>query len=105
MIGVPEERFWKLTPRKLKPYEKAYEMREERFDIHLWQLGQYVQSAVASCLSSKGKNKYIEKPFFTQQREKYEIEHMAKEEKVRQTEEFFKTLQEMQKRFEKSKGE
>lgn len=102
MIGIPEERFWKLTPRKMKPYEKAYEMREERFDIHMWQLGQYVHSAITSSLSKS--NKYIEKPFFTEMREENEIKNMQEEEKIIQTNDFFEKLQEMQRKFEQSKG-
>lgn len=70
----------------------------------MWQLGQYIHSAVASVLSGKKNVKYIEKPFFTQERERREIENMTEEEKIIQTNEFFKKLMVMQSKFEKSKG-
>lgn len=105
-IGVDEQRFWELTPRKIKPYEKAYLMREETYDTHMWHLGQYVMSAVAVVLSDKKhKVDYVKKPFLTEMREKRELENMSEEEKIRQTKLFFDNLMQMQKRFEKSKGD
>lgn len=104
MIGVDATMFWDMSPKMLEPYQKAYEMREEVFDIHLWQLGQYIGSAVSCVLADKKhKVEYVEKPFYTQMRERKEILSMSEEEKKRQTELFFKSLISMQDSFNKSK--
>lgn len=64
-IGVSYELFWKLNPRLLKPFIKAREdtlqesNRLENFNA--WRLGQYIQSAIGSCLDKKVK--YPKMPF------------------------------------------
>lgn len=68
MIGVQEEHFWDSTPSELYPYRKAHELREEQLDIQMWQMGMYVNRAVAVAVSgalmgSKSKAKYFELPF------------------------------------------
>lgn len=64
-MHVPYEVFWHLNPRKLKPFEKAYELevegRQNAKNLDAWLHGLYVQNAVASILS-KG-TKYPSKPF------------------------------------------
>ena len=72
-IGVPEERFFHLTPRKLRAYYKAYgdnlEEQRKRDDYSNYNLGIYVAEAIASTIGNQlsGKNakrhKYPEKPF------------------------------------------
>lgn len=95
-----------MSPKLLEPYEKAHQMREEIYDTHLWQLGQYIGSAVSCVLADKKhKVKYVEKPFHTQMREAREVQEMSEEEKIKNTEIFFKSLLSMQERFNKSKGE
>lgn len=64
MIGVPYEIFWHLNPTKLKPFEKAYELkieaRQNSMNLEAWLNGLYNQNAIASIM---GKNtKYPTKP-------------------------------------------
>lgn len=64
-MHVPYETFWHLNPRKLKPFEKAYELeieaRQNAKNLQAWLDGLYVQNAVASVLSKSAK--YPQKPF------------------------------------------
>lgn len=64
-MHVPYEVFWHLNPRKLKPYEKAYEMemesRQNAMNLEAWLNGLYNQNAVASVFSKNAK--YPKKPF------------------------------------------
>lgn len=64
-MGVSYETFWHLNPRKLKPIEKAYEMkmesRQAQMNLESWLQGLYVQNAVASVLAKNAK--YPKKPF------------------------------------------
>ena len=63
-MHVPYETFWHLNPRKLKPFEKAYEMemesRQARMNLEAWVFGLYNQHAVASILSKGAR--YPSKP-------------------------------------------
>ena len=74
LIGVPYETFWHLNPKKLKPFEKAYELkieaRQSRINLEAWLNGLYNQNAVASVLSKD--SKYPKKPFdlFGKEKEK-----------------------------------
>ncbi len=75
--------FWELTPKTLAicVQAKSDKLKEdmEHKDILNWQLGQYIQIAVASCLDRKAK--YPQKPIFMSKveekplsmREKFEI--------------------------------
>ena len=64
-MHVPYELFWHLNPRKLKPFEKAYEMemesRQSATNLKAWLDGLYIQNAVASVFSKSAK--YPKKPF------------------------------------------
>lgn len=72
-IGVPEERFFHLTPRKLRAYYKAYgdhlDEQRKRDDINNYNLGIYFAEAIASTVGNQlsGKHskphKYPDKPF------------------------------------------
>jgi len=63
-MGVPYDTFWHLNPRKMKPIEKAYELKLEaqqnRMNLEAWVFGLYNQHAVASVLSKSAK--YPQKP-------------------------------------------
>ena len=65
LMHVPYELFWHLNPRKLKPFEKAYEMeiesRQNSMNLESWLNGLYNQNAVASVFSKNAK--YPTKPF------------------------------------------
>lgn len=64
-MGVSYETFWHLNPRKLKPFEKAYELemesRQARMNLEAWLNGLYEQNAIASIFGKN--NKYPTKPF------------------------------------------
>lgn len=57
MMGVEYDLFWTLTPESLKPFFKAFDLKQKRketeTDIIAWQHGIYIQMAVASVLDSK----------------------------------------------------
>lgn len=64
-VGVSYDIFWRLNPRKLKPFIEVYsekvqeEIRVKDYDA--WLQGLYIQKAVASVLNG-GKAKYPQKP-------------------------------------------
>ena len=64
-MHVPYDVFWHLNPKKLKPFEKAYEMemdsRQSASNLNAWIQGMYIQHAIASVLGRN--NKYPTKPF------------------------------------------
>lgn len=64
-MHVPYEIFWHLNPRKLKPFEKAYELemeaKQNAENLKAWLNGLYNQNAVASVFSKNAK--YPKKPF------------------------------------------
>lgn len=64
-MGVAYETFWHLNPRKMKPIEKAYEMkmeaRQNQMNLEGWLDGLYIQNAIASVMSKNAK--YPKKPF------------------------------------------
>lgn len=69
-IGVPYETFWHLTPKKLKAFYKAYEIKEKNEDRKMWYMGQYVLSAVSVAVEhnlagKNAKSKYIQEPFLS----------------------------------------
>lgn len=60
-IGIPEKVFWRLNPRKMKPYQTAYEMKQRYDDFVAWNTGRYVQMSIASCLAKE--ISYPERPY------------------------------------------
>jgi hypothetical protein len=65
MYGIPEDRFWHMNPRKLEPYDKAYELRQtdwkRKVEIEAWAHGMYVHRAIG-CVFSKPAQPYPQKP-------------------------------------------
>ncbi len=63
-MHVPYETFWKLNPKKLQPFEKAFEMEQKahqnRMNLEAWIKGLYNQHAVASIMSKGAR--YPQKP-------------------------------------------
>lgn len=55
MMGVNYDLFWKLNPKSLKPFVKAFELSLEHEDTVAWQLGSYIRMAIASCLDKNAK--------------------------------------------------
>ena len=61
MVGVNYDLFWVLNPKTLTPFIKAFSLRQQYDDKLSWQLGQYIQVAIASVMSKE--TKYPSKPF------------------------------------------
>ncbi len=63
-MGVPYDTFWHLNPKRMKPIEKAYEMkleaRQNQMNLEAWLFGLYNQNAIASVMGKN--NKYPKKP-------------------------------------------
>lgn len=62
MIGVDYDLFWSLNPKSLKPFIKAFSLKEQHQDRMLWIEGMYIRMAVASTLNKSAK--YPTKPYF-----------------------------------------
>ena len=52
---MPEDRFWESTPRSLKPYVTAFNIRRKNEDERDWIAGMYVAHAIGSTMSKSGK--------------------------------------------------
>lgn len=64
MMGVQYDLFWRLNPRRLKPFLKSYELRIENkrdmVNFHAWINNLYMGQMIAS-MFNKGE-KYFEEP-------------------------------------------
>jgi hypothetical protein len=77
--GMTYNQFWFDDPQLYYTYEEVYLDKLKEIDIHNWQLGQYIQFAVGSCLAKECK--YPQQPVFfgkpkekkLSMREKFEI--------------------------------
>ena len=56
------DEFWNCSIEKLGAYWQANQLNIERKNQELWLQGVYIRAAIASCLDSKGKSKYPERP-------------------------------------------
>lgn len=93
-MGVDEATFWTLNPRRMKAYTRAYELKEQERDRHLWTLGQYVMSAFSVVLdhsfNKNAQSKYPEKPFLA---DAYLTEEELKQKQVKEVENIFSFLE------------
>lgn len=73
--GMTYDQFWFCDPQLYYIYEEAYkeqmEYRYKEKDIFNWQLGQYIQLAVGSCLSKECK--FPERPMFSIEQKKLSL--------------------------------
>ena len=80
-FGIQMDVFWELNPKYMYLYQKAYLQEKEeqvRFlDVAAYYQGLYVQMAIASCFSKRGK--YPKRPLSMEPKE----EPMSGEEKFR----------------------
>lgn len=57
-MGIPEDVFWQKSPRTIRLYIKAFEMREEReakrWSQKAWEMGAYVRWAIATSVFPAG---------------------------------------------------
>lgn len=60
MIGVDYDLFWTLSPKSLKPFVKAFHLRQDYERFNAWQAGLYIQKAIGSSFSKD--NKYPDPP-------------------------------------------
>lgn len=56
MIGIDYNLFWTLNPSKIKPFIRAFELKEKRksseMDTLAWDIGSYVLQALGAMLDS-----------------------------------------------------
>lgn len=103
VMGVSEEKFWDSTPEELKPYLKAYELKQKSKDSDMWQMGIYVMSAVQTAVQNslfgrKSKAEYIKEPLLNKVEEKKKI--LTEQDKKNERDKLLMTLQLMQANFE-----
>ena len=103
-MDIPYNLFWRLNPKKLKPFQEAYRIKQKNRDEEMWAFcGNYVLSAVItavdSCLNGqKARSKYIEKPLLKDRLN--DEKEMTEEELQRQRELFVAKLLVMKTNFE-----
>lgn len=104
-IGVPYNTFWHLTPKKIKAFEKAYELQRKIEDEKAYMQGIYTLKALEVALShlasgfskQKSNAKYFEEPLLSCKNNNGEL---SEEEKQRQREAFVAMLETMKTNFE-----
>lgn len=106
-IGIEYSQFWLLNPRKMKPFEKAYRMKQKQLDGQMWMMGAYVLEAVgvsmANAFSKKGRKvEYRKKPFMADL--DLEPTALSEEQKIERTNALFSMLSIMQSNFNNSHG-
>lgn len=102
-----------MTPAKIKPYIKAYNMRQQSEDTNMWMQGQYFYAAMnavveqtAAALSKKKSSvDYPKEPLHILMEKERQAQNLSEEEKRRQTEALFMRLKVMQSNFERKKAE
>ena len=106
-IGISEEQFWRMNPRKLRPYVEAekgkYEnrMKEQEMVAHMHNL--YTARAIGSCFSKN--SKYPDKLLNIFDFDKENDGELSENEIKRQREALMLNLQIMQANFELKKQE
>ena len=88
--GMSYNQFWFDDPQLYYIYEEVYLDNLKEKDIFNWQLGQYIQAAVASCLTKEAK--YPNSPMF----------FAKKEEKPKDVYDMLETFKEMANRVNQS---
>lgn len=106
-IGLKYREFMHSSPKILKAYERAHDIKLETLDTLVWQFcGNYVLSAVAvaveHCLAGrKARSEYIKEPSL---KDYVETKGLTEEEKIqRKLNLFVESLKKMQANFENGK--
>lgn len=95
-LGISEDRFWSMNPRKIHPYSQAKIMWRKEIDEISYYMGLYNYKAfgvtLSQAFSKNGSNteEYYEKPILTLIQEEEEREE---KEKLRQVEMVFAMLE------------
>ena len=97
-LGISEELFWTLSPSRLYPYLEADKRKQEKRDLEMWRMGFYVQNAVAVAIDKvlngrKSTLEYMDKPLLAQVKESQQEVELSEDEKMRQVEALFMSLQ------------
>ena len=74
--GMTYNQFWFDDPQLYYTYEEVYLDKLKEKDIYNWQLGQYIQFAVGSCLAKECK--YPQQPVFFAKQEQKQLSMMEK---------------------------
>lgn len=110
VLGITEEQFWKMNPRLIKPYAKAFEIRRQHIDSQQWFLGEYMFEAISCALGNIFRHKWESpKGYMKDMRTMPLLEEarqnsggLTDDEKIEQTKVLFKKLEAMQAAFERS---
>lgn len=89
-MGVDYLEFWKLNPKTILPFYKAFELELKLRDRMNWNLGQYISLAIASVFSKDAK--YPDTPFS-------EVVHKSQQEIIQ--ERFLKDMNRINNQFRK----
>jgi len=108
-IGIEYNLFWKLNPRKIKPFYEAHKIKRKMLDEEMWCMGAYIHNAVLSAVEKnlagkKAKTSYLEKPFMQEETKPTEQNtDKEKEERMKKVKAVFQSLEIMKANFELSK--
>lgn len=97
-LGISEELFWTLNPKRLHPYLEAEKLIQEKRDAEMWRMGMYVYNAVQAAVDNvingrKSQAKYMDKPLLEQYKEAKQEVELTEDEKMRQVEALFMSLE------------
>lgn len=84
MMGVAHDLFWKLNPKSLSPFIKAFELKRKYDDEMSWMQGLYIQMAVGGIISKK--SKYPENPLLSGKHGQLSEEEVIKNKVINQME-------------------
>lgn len=97
-LGMTEELFWTLNPKRLQPYLEAYKIQQERRDAEMWRMGMYIYDAVRAATENvlagrKSQLRYMDKPILEKYKEMHQEVELTEEEQMKQVEALFMSLQ------------
>lgn len=97
-LGISEELFWTLNPKRLHPYLEAEKLIQEKRDTEMWRMGMYVYDAVRAAVDNvlngrKSQAKYMDKPLLEQYKEAKQEVALTEEDEMKQVEAFFLSLE------------
>lgn len=95
MIGVDYDLFWTLNPKSMKPFVKAFELKQEHENQIAWLQGMYIRLAIISAFNKE--SKYPNKPL-TDEKKKAKPK-LSPAEEIKQK--MFRQMQIINSRFEK----
>lgn len=98
-MGIDEPTFWTLNPRRMKAYERAFELKQQQRDREQWAMGKYFMSALSTVLdrsfNKHATSKYVKEPFLT---DAFLTEEEIKEQKIAEVNGIFSFLENLQER-------